>query len=135
MKTICGAVTAMVTLACAMSLGAAGGAAERVKPGAWGGTGLLLRVTGDGATIEADCANGSITTPLILDGHGAFSVEGTWVPEARGPARDEEPARQRARYAGRIDGKTMTLEISKGDDRVGTYTLTHGSEGQLRKCR
>jgi len=118
-----------------MSFGAAGGAAERVKTGAWGGTGLLLRVTGDGATIEADCANGSISTPLVLDGDGAFSVEGTWIPEGRGPVRDEEPARQRARYAGRVDGKTMTLEISKGDDRVGTFTLTHGSEGRLRKCR
>jgi hypothetical protein len=135
MKTIYGAVTAMMTLACAMSLGAAGGAAERVKTGAWGGTGLLVRVTADGATIEADCANGSIATPLMLDADGAFSVEGTWIPEARGPSRDEAPARQRSRYAGRVDGKTMTLEISVGDDRVGPFTLTHGSEGRLRKCR
>ena len=135
MKSIFGAAIATVTLACAIPLGAAGRSADRVKSGAWGGTGLLLRVTDDGATIEADCANGSIAKPLVMDGGGNFSVEGTWIPEARGPVRDEEPARQRARYTGRVEGKTMTLEIGIGDDRVGTFTLTHGSEGRLRKCR
>jgi hypothetical protein len=125
MKLTAGVVMAMAFLA-----------ADSVKTGPWGGTGLLVRVTKEGATIEADCAHGSIAKPLVLDAAGRFDVEGVWIPEHAGPVRrDEEPAQQRARYAGRVDEKTMTLEISRGEDRVGTFTLTHGSEGRLTKCR
>src|SRR6266850_6950892 len=70
----------------------------RPAPGAWGGAGIRLEVTAAGATIEYDCAHGSIDEPIVADGAGRFSAKGTHVREHGGPIRiddveDRHPAR------------------------------------------
>ncbi|HYX41875.1 MAG TPA: hypothetical protein VE821_09275 [Pyrinomonadaceae bacterium] len=109
----------------------------RVATGVWGGEHVRLQVTDDGATIEYDCAHGTLAGPLALDGQGRFSVTGTYAREG-GPVRvDAAPAGVPARYTGSVQGRTLTLTttLTDKDQNVGTFTLTQGSEGRLWKCR
>ena len=109
----------------------------RVATGVWGGEHVRLQVTDDGATIEYDCAHGTLAQPLALDAQGRFSVAGTHTREG-GPIRvNAAPAGQPARYTGSVQGRTMTLTATLTDKEqpVGTFTLTQGSEGRLWKCR
>jgi hypothetical protein len=109
-----------------------------IPDGTWGGPHIQLIVQDGGATIEYDCANGSIEGPLKLDSRGRFSLLGKHFREHGGPIRiGEESKPMAARYTGRIDGTRMTLTVTlvnpKG--KMGTYQLTRGSQGRVFKCR
>lgn len=111
---------------------------QRVARGTWGGAHIRMEVRADGADIEYDCAHGTIDAPLDTDSEGRFDVAGTHVREGGGPIRIGKPTPgQRARYAGRVSEKEMTLTVTLSDTskQVGTFTLTHDSEGRLWKCR
>lgn len=113
-------------------------AVARIPEGGWGGVGIQLVVRGDGAEIEYDCANGSLDGPLALDGEGNFSINGTHTREHGGPIRINEKSQSRpARYTGRVQGQSMslTVTIDGASEALGTFTLTRGTPGRLRKCR
>ena len=119
-----------------MSVGS-GKQAGRVEAGTWGGQHIQLTVRADGAGIEYDCANGTVTGALELDAEGRFDLRGTHTREHGGPVRvDEEPESHPARYEGRVSGRTMTLSVTLTDtnERVGNFTLTLGREGRIFKC-
>jgi len=108
-----------------------------VKPGVWGGAHVRLDVNDSGATVEYDCAHGSIDGQLVLDSEGRFDVRGTLTREG-GSIRVGIPrVRRAARYEGQVNGERLSLSVTLIDtsQAVGTFTLTRGSEGQLRKCR
>jgi len=110
--------------------------ASAVAAGAWGGEHIVLQVSEKGADVEFDCAHGQVTQPITLDKHGDFDVAGTITPEHGGPVRrDENPLPASARYAGHVDGDTMSLTITLGKERMGIYTLVRGSRPRLTKCR
>src|SRR5688572_20800810 len=98
-----------IRLLCALALSAATGAAtcpadipDRVPNGAWGGDHIGIAVTDSGATIEYDCAAGTIREPLRLDRSGRFQWQGIHYPGQGGPIRiDEPPKALSARYSGR----------------------------------
>lgn len=127
------------------SCGAKGGAGrvsveggERLEKGGWGGEHVRLVVTDGGAQVEHDCAHSTITKPIVLDKDGRFDVPADFVVERGGPIRrDQPPAVRPARYAGRVEGDTMTLTVTLTDtgEDAGTFTLTRGSSGRLMKCR
>jgi hypothetical protein len=78
----------------------------QVLSGTWGGEHVKLIVTDVTATIEFDCAHGTLDRPLALDGSGHFDVGGSFVREHGGPNRvDEDPDQQAspARYAGIVN--------------------------------
>lgn len=105
--------------------------------GTWGAQGISMEVTETGAEIGYDCAHGSITEKIALDGKGHFSARGRHVREHPGPTRnDEDQNGQAATYSGSVSGDTMTLTVTLADSKetVGTFTLTHGSSGRLRRC-
>ena len=114
----------------------AGGA--KVAGGTWGGGGVRLSVAEGGATVEFDCAHGTLKE-LLLDAGGNFDVAGTFVPERGGPVREdegEERKGQPARYSGKVAGKTMTLNVKLDEpDELPSFTLTHGEEAMLTKCQ
>jgi hypothetical protein len=107
-----------------------------IVDGTWGGEHALLEITGTSASIEFDCAHGTLQVPLTLT-RGTFDVSGEYVQEHGGPIRsDETVVRQPARYTGSVNGTTMTLQVrltATAEDR-GTYTLTRGSSGRVFKC-
>ncbi len=112
--------------------------AQRLTSGIWGGPHIRIEVKGDNATIEYDCANGTITGPLKFDRSGRFSWEGAHFREHGGPVRiDETPQSNPATYYGVIKGNTMTLTVKlKGSDEIlGEFTLTRGGSGRIFKCR
>ena len=112
----------------------------RVPAGTWGGRHVSLEVTETGATVEYDCAHGSINEPLLLDRQGTFSAEGEYVVERGGPQRAGPPSEsgaRPARYTGSVSDKTMTLVVTLADtkEEVGRFTLTHGETPVIVKCR
>ena len=105
--------------------------------GTWGAQGISMEVTDSGAEITYDCAHGSITEKIVLDGQGHFSVRGRHVKEHPGPIRDDEEQNgQPATYRGSVSADTMNLTVTLSDsnETVGTFTLTHGSSGRVRRC-
>jgi hypothetical protein len=109
-----------------------------IPDGTWGGPHIQLTVENGTATIEYDCANGSIAGPLKLDSRSRFSLSGKHFREHGGPIRiDEENKGVAARYTGRVEGTRMTLTVTLVNPKaeMGKYQLTRGSEGRVFKCR
>lgn len=105
--------------------------------GEWGGQGISMQVSDSGATLEFDCASGSITEGIALDSSGKFSAKGLFARQRPGPTReDEENDGQPATYEGVITGESLTLTITlvQSKEKVGTFTLTHGKVGRIRRC-
>ena len=109
----------------------------RAQNGTWGGPHIGLEITDDRSTIEFDCAHGTIAQPFETDSAGAFDLPGKYIKESAGPAsQDAENDEYAARYAGRIEGKEMTLtvRIMDGSQTVGRFTLTRGVVPRIAKC-
>jgi hypothetical protein len=109
-----------------------------VSPGVWGGAHIRIDVEEKGATVHYDCAHGSIDEQLALDSEGRFDARGTFVHEGGGSIRiNIKRVPQPARYEGQVSGQqlSLTVTLTETSQTVGTYTLTRGSEGRLRKCR
>jgi hypothetical protein len=110
---------------------------QRLSTGTWGGAHIRIDVQPRSATIEYDCANGTIDGPFTIDSKGSFSWRGTFNREHGGPIRiDEKPNSRPAIYSGSIKGDTMTLTVKLADSKqvLATFTLQRGSEGRVRKC-
>lgn len=111
---------------------------EKLPSGVWGGEHINAQVTETGVEIEFDCAHGSIPTQVVLDAQGRFNMRGKFTAERGGPIRRDETGNDRAvQYAGTVKGKEMTLTISDSNTKevIDSFTLRHGSEGRIRKCR
>ena len=133
-RTMALAAVAAAIVACG-SPTAAGGAA--VPSGAWGGQHITLAVTGSGATVQFDCAHGSIGEPMTVDANGHCAVAGTFVRQRGGPTRsDGSETPEAARYSGTLKGDTLTVtvELVDSQETVGVFTLTRGGSGKLTKC-
>ncbi|HEX9670781.1 MAG TPA: hypothetical protein VGC93_15015 [Thermoanaerobaculia bacterium] len=131
------AILSGLALLAACGSAAAAGREQRTAPtGTWGGDHVLLEVTAGGAALELDCAHGTVEGPIRLDGEGRFDVGGTFVQERGGPVREGQENARPARYAGRVEGQTMTLTIAVGDggDTLGPFELVRGRGPRLTKC-
>ena len=108
-----------------------------IAEGVWGGVHIQMQATAQGADIEYDCAHGTISEPIKLSAEGRFRVNGTHSLDRPGPARQGVTSEARpATYSGSVNGKTMTLTVTlnANSEVIGTFTLTHGNEGIIRKC-
>ncbi|HUI83367.1 MAG TPA: hypothetical protein VL240_04040 [Candidatus Binatia bacterium] len=108
------------------------------SPEIWGGNGVSMKKDAQGATLEFDCARGSITHPISSDASGAFSVSGTFAPERGGPVQKDSSANELpATYRGSISGDTMHLEVVLADQtqQPPPFTLVRGKAGHVVKCR
>ena len=106
--------------------------------GTWGGQHIRMVVTEEGASIEYDCAQGSIVGRLTLDDERKFNAKGSHMREGPGPIRLGAPSASRpARFSGQVTGDEMSLTVTLTDEKesIGDFTLRRGSEGRLRKCR
>lgn len=110
--------------------------AQKKLNGQWGGQGVSMDVTDDGATLEFDCATGRITGAIVPDSAGKFSVKGLFARERPGPTREEDQNGQPATYAGVITGDnlTLTITLTRNDEKAGTFTLGHGKPARIRRC-
>jgi len=109
---------------------------NRIATGVWGGQHISMKVGSKSATIEYDCATGSIEGPLVLDSEGRFNLHGTHTMQHGGPIRaDENPKGHPAAYTGSIKGNTMTLTLKVADGEDETFTLEKGKPGELFRCK
>ena len=111
---------------------------SRLAAGMWGGVHIAIQVGSDSASVEYDCANGTINGPLTFDSRGHFSWRGTHTREGPGPIRlGRAPKSLPAIFTGSIRGDTMTLTVKLADTNavLETFTLKRGSQGRLRKCK
>ena len=111
---------------------------QRMSTGAWGAPHIRIDVEKNSATIDYDCANGTIDGPLTFDSKGRFTWRGTHRREGPGPIRvgvgsDGHPAI----YTGSVKGDTMTLTVKLADSNevVDTFTLKRGGFGRVFKCK
>ena len=122
---------------------------KELPGGSWGGQGIVLEVTETGATLEYSCANGTVDQKFELDQEGRFDLKGTQQSETGGATRattanESRPTglqkpganRTQVRYTGQVQGQTMTLTVTLSDtgQNLGTFILTRGAPGRLRKC-
>jgi hypothetical protein len=109
----------------------------KVAEGVWGGPHIIMEVTADSAVITYDCAVGTIDEPIKIDKDGRFAVRGTLTRQRGGSIRsDETPDRSPAHYAGRVDGKSMTLVVTLPNTKetVDTFYLKYGEQPELTRC-
>ncbi|MFL6374491.1 MAG: hypothetical protein ACJ73D_07500 [Pyrinomonadaceae bacterium] len=106
-----------------------------VSKGQWGAAGVVMDVTDAGASLDFDCANGTITKQLRVKRDGSFTAEGTWMRNGPGPIRADAQGRA-VTFKGKVKGKTMTLHITdaKTDETIADYTLVHGASVRLHHC-
>ncbi len=118
------------------------GQGENVTPGMWGGEGIMMLVTENGASIEYACASGRIEHALTTEEGGRFMAKGIYKQDRGGPEREDKEEEKKAErgvpalYSGRTDGKTMTLTVrlAETNERIGTFTLAHGKKVRLTRC-
>lgn len=128
----------ILSLLCASSSLAKPRNVRRLVTGTWGGPHIQIDVTRNTASIEYDCANGTIAGPLTLNSRGQFTWRGWHSREHGGPIRlDEKPDKRPAVYTGWVKGATMTLTVKLAGtgETLGTFTLSRGSRGRIFKCR
>lgn len=112
--------------------------AKSLPLGQWGGQHISIDVTGRGATVEYDCAHATITRRITIDRHGRFDVSGKQFSEHGGPVRQgPESDGYPVSFKGEVNGKTMTLSVTNTltKELIGTFTLVHGAEPRLMKCK
>ncbi|MEP6919596.1 MAG: hypothetical protein ABI967_00625 [bacterium] len=120
--------------------------------GEWAGPHIRLNATEKGATVEYDCAHGTITQRVELTKHGRFDARGTHENETAGhsggPAKDisidnggdtvtpkgATASQLQADYAGRVTGNMMTLTVTREGQTFGTFALKRGASVRLHKC-
>ena len=105
--------------------------------GKWGGDHIGIMISDSSATLEYDCAHGTMDEPIIPDNEGNFEVIGVHVFEHGGPVRSDEVADEHpALYKGHIAGNKMTLVLVLTDRKteLDTFTLTRGVEPLIHKC-
>ena len=116
-----------------------GGVKEKgLLTGLWGGKHISIEVTERGATVEYDCAHATIARRITIDRHGRFDVSGKQFSEHGGPVREgSESAGYPVRFKGEVNGKTMTLTVTNRltKELIGTFTLVHGAQTRLMKCK
>ena len=111
-----------------------------VPLGSWGGDHIHLTVNDANATVQLDCAHGTIDAPLITDRDGRFDVAGTFVQEHGGPIHEGEiPDSHPARYVGRADRSSMTITIRLLDNPqaiglIGPFAAELGRPPRLVRC-
>ena len=108
-----------------------------LETGIWGGDHAGMTVTETGATLEFDCAHGTIDGPIPLDDSGAFAVDGLYYQEHGGPFIDPDPlVPVKVTYMGQVSGTRTTLIIFDPDAQVkyGGFLLTYGATPHLVKC-
>ncbi len=61
--------------------GCAGSNSQVIQSGAWGGEHIGIIVTDSSASVECDCAHGSIDESISTDDDGKFEAVGVYIIE------------------------------------------------------
>lgn len=103
--------------------------------GDWGGDHIGLHLTGDGGTIDYDCASGTIAA-IVPTAGGTFAATGTHTPGQGGPVREGEVMpTYGASFSGRVSGDRMSLQaLTSNGVALGPFELRRGAEAGIFRC-
>lgn len=109
---------------------------QSVQMGVWGGSDIGMDVMQTGATVEFDCAQGTIDEAIMLDAMGRFAVDGVYLQEGGPVGGMGSPMPVPARYQGDVVGQQMTLTVTNLDTqmKIGAFSLTFGASANIVKC-
>ena len=109
---------------------------KAVPNGEWGGEHIRMEVNDSGADIEFDCAKGSISQRLEVDGKGRFEVQGIYMAQTPAAVGSGSTASGvKATYSGNLSGSSLRLEVFiEGREMARTFDLVQGDQGHLAKC-
>ena len=94
-----------------------------------------MTVTSTGATIQLDCAHGTITRPLAVDSGGHFDLTGTYTQEG-GPT-PASPTTVAARYTGllQVSGQLgLSITLTASNQTISGFSLQRGVAAILVRC-
>lgn len=109
-----------------------------IKPGRWGGRGVIFTVNSDSASIEFDCATATIPSPLRTKKDGSFEFFGSLFKQTFGPVSPNSiPKRQEARFTGQVNNDQMKLIVAILDpaEKFGEFSLKFGESPEMTRCR
>lgn len=112
--------------------------AGRVPAGEWNGPHARLYVEEKGASLELECARGTLDGALRLERGGRFHAKGLFRRERGAEMAEEAPAAEDrpAQYSGALKGNVLTLRVLTEDEqKLGPFTLERGGRAELRKCQ
>jgi len=113
-------------------------AQEPLPTGTWGGKGMQLTVTQNGAGIDYGCDSGMIDGKLQTDSHGKFSARGTHVFGRGGPRGpgDSSAKSHEARYEGVRNGDKLeiTVLLPELNRNLGKFAVELGQRATLERC-
>ena len=136
MRSIAILPNAVCLLMALLNLPVSAKAGKKLPLGLWGGQHVSFHVSSKGATIEYDCAHGTINQSIVLDANGRFNVPGRHVPERGGPSRQGAQRGYSVTFSGEVKGRTMMLTVrnSATNEEIGSFNLIHGGQPKLFKC-
>ena len=94
-----------------------------------------MTVTSTGATVQFDCAHGTIPKPLTVDSSGHFDIVGTYTQEGGPTPAAETPVD--ARYSGVLHGTTqldLSVTLTASNQTIPSVALQHGMPATLVRC-
>ena len=110
-------------------------AANAVLLGQWGGDRALLTFTAEGTQLDLECATGTIQGPVQLASDGRFDTVGTFEQLRGGPQReDAKPDPAKARYVGRLEAGTLTLQVWPAGEAPLVFRLRKGVQVKMVRC-
>lgn len=134
MRTSSAAVAVMLVLSTAVR----GSAQVPLPVGVWGGQGIQLTVTADGARIDYGCDSGTIDEPLKAGASGKITARGTHRFGQGGPRGGDDPAAKvhKAMFEGTVEGKSLRLTVLLPElgRTVGEFVLEFGRRAALDRC-
>lgn len=111
---------------------------QPLAEGLWGGEHIRMEVTAAETKIEFDCAHATISSKVLIDSRGRFVAKGIYFEERGGPVRQGQEGHGYAvQFRGTVKRKMMTLTVTRTDtnELIGAFSLAHGREPELVKCR
>lgn len=113
-------------------------AQKPVAMGVWGGKGIEMTVTANGARIDYGCDSGTIDGRLRSDPRGRFFARGTHAFGRGGPRKPGDPAprARQARYEGVRNGDKLELTVllPELNRNLGKFILRLGQRATLERC-
>ena len=108
-----------------------------VKAGQWGGPHIAMTVAPSKTDIEFDCGKATVSGAIDADADGAFTANGTFMPERPGPTSPDAPPSRPMRMTGTAKGDDMrvTIVLTDRNETIGDFSLTLGTDARLMKCR
>ena len=115
-----------------------GGCASPTAPdilGRWGGTEASLTLALSGGTLSYPCGAGTIDSAWTLETGGQFTGTGEHFLGG-GPLPVQGRPPHPARYAGIVDGNTLTLTVTLTDldQKLGPFHLVRGGPPVPEQC-